>query len=194
MPNWCQNTLSISGSQNDIRMFKAKARGHTQSYNDYRGGKWPLHDDIRLKAALSMTPEPGEIVALSFHALYPVPDDFMRFPYDDSQAVEVGKKVGEERPYGGYRWESLHWGVKWGSCESELVHEEDCFLQYEFMTPWGPPTDFLERVSEDWPGLSFEMEYSEPGMGFAGKIGFECGNCFTEETWDIEEEDEEGEE
>lgn len=194
MPNWCQNTLNVSGDKKDIRNFKLKARGHTQSYNDFRGIEWPLFDDIRLKAMLSAVPEPGNVVDLSFHSLYPVPDDFLRFPYDDKHAVELGKKVGEERLYGGYRWENLHWGCKWGSCDSELFLEEDCFLQYEFSTPWGPPNEFLQRVSEDWPNLSFEMEYSESGMGFAGKIGFQNGDCFMEETWDMEEDYEEGEE
>jgi hypothetical protein len=191
MPNWCQDTLNVSGDAESIRRFKNKARGHTQSYNECREGEWPLHDDIRMKAILSTVPDGGEVVDLSFHALYPIPDDFLRFPYDDNRAVSLGVLVGEERPYGGYEWERTHWGVKWGSCESDLVFEEDVFLQYEFTTPWGPPIEFLQKVSEDWPDLVFEMEYSESGMGFAGKIGFQNGNCFIEDSWDMDEEGEE---
>jgi|TARA_R110000824_G_scaffold156203_2_gene329178 hypothetical protein len=192
MPNWCQDTLSVSGDPESIRRFKNKARGPTQSYNDCREGEWPLYDDIRLKALLATPPDLGEEVALSFHALYPVPDDFLRFPYDDRQAVMLGEKVGEDRPYGGYEWERIHWGVKWGSCEASLEAEEDSFLQYEFTTPWGPPMEFLQKISELWPDLVFELEYSESGMGFAGKVGFRSGDCFMEETWDMD--DEEGEE
>jgi len=196
MPNWCMNKLNISGPERDIHLFKTKANGPVQSYNDYiprNGGAWPIHDDVRLKALSESLPEPGEPSVLSFHALYPVPDDVRRFPYDDTRAKEVGERVGCVRAYGGYNWEQQHWGCKWGASEPELQCEEDSFLSYSFDTPWGPPMEFLKKVSEDWPTLSFEVEYEEPGMGFAGKTEFENGEITLEEEWEPEYEDEEEE-
>ena len=195
MPNWCINTLNISGEESAIKKFKNKARGHTQTYNDIRGSGWPIHDDIRLRSLVSSAPDPGPVVDLSFHSLYPVPEDFRRFPYDDSSARELGDRLGEPRPYGGYQWENIHWGCKWGGCETELVSDvcEPTFLQYNFHTAWGPPSEFVEKISRDWPSLYFELEYEEPGMGFAGSVAFSKGECCHADTWDIEYEEEEEE-
>ena len=197
MPNWCMNILSVSGEDSLVKKFRNAARGHTQAYNRFSSVSWPIHDDIRLKAAVSSLPDMGEVSDLSFHALYPVPEDFMRYPYDCNSAREFGERVGETRPYGGYGWETTHWGVKWGACRPEVVSEaeEREFLQYNFETPWGPPTDWLEKVAGDWPNLCFELSYEEPGMGFAGEVQYSNGECCHESTWDIEydEEDEDGE-
>jgi hypothetical protein len=196
MPNWCNNILSVSGPLEEIARFKAKANGPTQTYNDYRAAhnnEWPIHDDVRLKALSESLPEAGDIVPLSFHALFPVPDDFRRFPYDCNQARKMGEAVGEARTHGGYRWEIDNWGCKWGSSESSLSNEEDTFLQYMFDTAWGPPIEFLHKVSDDWPTLCFELEYEEAGMGFAGRSEWYEGELQAHEDWELNDEEEEEE-
>lgn len=187
MPNWCMNRLSVTGPTDDLAKFKRKANGPTQAYNDFReSGSWPVHDDIRLKASVSTPPELGPVVDFSFHSLYPVPEEFMSFPYDCSRAREIGELVGNTRPYGGYRWEQIHWGCKWGGCETELLLEEEGYIEYSFDTPWGPPMEFIEKISKDWPTLCFEITYEEPGMGFAGNSSFYQGECCHANTWDLE--------
>jgi len=196
MPNWCQNTLNISGPAEDIQKLKVTANGPVQSYHNYHGtrGEWPVHDDVRVKALAESLPEPGPASVFSFHALYPVPDEVRQLPYDSTHAKKVAEQIGRVCAYGGYTWENEHWGCKWGASEPELHQEEDSFLQYSFETPWGPPMDFLKKVSEDWPTLSFEVEYEECGMGFAGKTEFENGEVTSEEEWEPKYEDDEEEE
>jgi len=193
MPNWCTNTVEITGPIDDIKRFRRQANGHTQSYNEqfiHDGNAWPIHDDIRLDSLVTTPPELGDVVTFSFHSLYPVPEEFRCFPYDDTRAVELGELVGVKRPYGGYQWENIHWGCKWGSCDSELVNEKDTYLHYEFNTPWGPAIDFFEKISQDWPNLTFELSYDEPGMGFRGESIWEEGSLTTEYSheYDCEEE------
>lgn len=183
MPNWCRNTINISGPEEDIQRFHTQARGPTQSYNEFSPHTkeaWPVFEEIRLRSKASTLPEPGRVVDFSFHSLYPVPEEFRCFPYDDQRARELGELVGQERPYGGYQWEGIHWGCKWGACESELVHKEDTFLQYEFDTAWGPPIKFFEQMTEDWPTLFFELKYEEPGMGFKGEVHWSDGSLVHE--------------
>ena len=91
----------------------------------------------------------------------------------------------------GYFWENRNWGCKWGASEPELQHEEATFLQYSFDTPWGPPKEFIQKISEYWPTLSFEVEYEEPGMGFAGKSEFENGEVISSSDWEMPEYEEE---
>lgn len=190
MPNWCQNNLDIEGPPEDIARFMKKAEGPTQNYNDDDGvSVWPLHDDIRVRARISMTPEPGEVSLFSFHALYPVPDDVMKLPYDDNTARKVGDLLGEPVPYGGYTWENQHWGCKWGGSEVDRACAHD-YLQYSFSTPWGAPTDLFDKVAKDWPTLTFSLVFEEPGMGFAGEATWELGECSHINEWSIEEEEE----
>jgi len=194
MPNWCSNTLTVTGPEKDVKRFRDKARGPTQSYNGFAPHeveRWPVHDDIRLKSMITTPPEPGDVVDLSFHALYPVPEDFRCFPYDDTRARELGELVGEVRPYGGYEWESKHWGCKWGGCDSELTSQGPDYLNYGFSTAWAPPIDFFDKVSQDWPNLTFSLEYEEPGMGFRGEAIWEEGSLVHEHTDEYNHDEEE---
>ncbi|MAG24038.1 hypothetical protein CMI47_00515 [Candidatus Pacearchaeota archaeon] len=191
MPNWCDDTLRVAGPEDEVQRFKRKANGPIQTYNDFFGGDWVVHDDIRIKAQVKLLPDVGEISKLSFHALVPVPEDYRRFPYDSNRAREVGELVGEERKCGGYEWESANWGVKWGASDVDLLDEESEYLCYKFMTPWGPPVELLNNVSQEFPKLEFTLEYSESGMGFAGQVVWYDGEMQSEEEWTIEEEEEE---
>tara|TARA_R110000824_G_scaffold121685_4_gene277978 strand:- start:344 stop:931 length:588 start_codon:yes stop_codon:yes gene_type:complete len=195
MPNWCDNTLRISGSESEIQRFKLKANGPIQTYNYFNEPKdeWAVHDDIRLKAKVECLPEIGEVSVLSFHALVPVPEDYRRFPYDCGTARKIGKLVGEERVRGGYEWEAANWGVKWGASDAVLIDEESGYSGYKFMTPWGPPIELLNNASQDFPKLEFTLEYSESGMGFAGRVVWYDGEMQSEEEWAIEEDEEEEE-
>ena len=60
-----------------------------------------------------------------------------------------------------YDWCIEHWGVKWDACE---VSGEDG--DYNFNTPWGPPTAFYDVMTE--LGFKVKALYEELGMGFVG--------------------------
>jgi len=193
MPNWCWNKLNVSGPSKDIQRFKVTAEGPVQSYHNYHatGGGWPIHDDVRLKALSESLPEPGEVSVFSFHALYPVPDEVRKLPYDGSQAAKVAEMLGRTCAYGGYTWENDNWGCKWGASEAQLDDAEDSFLGYSFETPWAPPLNFLTKVSKDWPTLCFELHYEEAGMGFAGDAEFYEGEFQGDNCYELPEEEEE---
>ena len=198
MPNWCDNNLYISGPEDSIKKFKVTAKGPTSSYNDYNdfrsGTKWPINDDIRVQAMNLSLPDPGPIQEFSFHALFPVPDEIRKLPYDCNRAKEMAETLGLEVTQGGYSWENENWGCKWGASESSLFDEEKNFLHYGFDTPWGPPIAFLEKVAKDWPELTFEIKFSEPGMNFEGKAIFEDGEEVYHECWEMEHDEEDSDE
>jgi len=193
MPNWCWNTLDVSGPSEDIQRFKVTANGPVQSYHNYRptGGEWPIHDDVRLKALSESLPEPGEISVFSFHALFPVPDEVRQLPYDGTQAKEVAEMLGRTYASSGYNWEISNWGCKWGCSEPELLNEENSYLGYSFETPWAPPINFLTKIAADWPTLCFELHYEEAGMGFAGEAEFYDGEFQGDNCYDLPQDDEE---
>jgi hypothetical protein len=194
MPNWCSNSLSVTGSEDDIRRFKLKANGPEQSYHDYNahGVSWPIHDDVRLKALYESMPESGESSVFSFHALFPVPSEVRQLPYDTARAKKLADRLCLTRTHvlGGYDWECANWGVKWGASNPDLQEDEDSFLQYIFDTAWAPPLDFLKKVSKDWPSLTFGLDYEEPGMGFAGEVEIWNGEETSHEERELEDEEE----
>ena len=51
---------------------------------------------------------------------------------------------------------------------SMLMLRTPDYAQYGFDTAWSPPETLIEKVSVDWPTLTFRLEYEEPGMNFAG--------------------------
>ena len=185
MPNWCSNRLSINGSTNDIYKFKLKANGPVQSYHDYsaQDAKWPVHDDVRLKAMQETLPEPGYPSVFSFHALFPVPSEVRRLPYDSVRAREMAEYLGLANTdvRGGYDWEYANWGVKWGASEATLQDDGDSFLEYTFDTPWGPPISFITKIAEDWSTLSFGLEYGDGGTGNSGEVEFSRGKMVSYE-------------
>tara|TARA_A200000159_G_scaffold161730_1_gene184182 strand:- start:2675 stop:3271 length:597 start_codon:yes stop_codon:yes gene_type:complete len=198
MPNWCNNDLYISGDKDSIKKFKLAAKGPTQTYNDFREheSKWPEKlDDIRLKVLSEQLPEPGPVSDFSFHALFPVPDEIRRLPYDCNQANKIRKALGlEGEVQGGYSWESSNWGCKWGASEAALWSSEESFLHYGFDTPWGPPEPFIDKISKDWPDLHFELHYEEPGMNFRGEYHVQNGEELYSYTAECDEPSEDEEE
>ena len=182
MPNWCNNTLNVFGDEKSVASFLAAARGRHAGYNKAHlrsgslDGEWPAHDDVRAKAAVK-TPAPlyGDEVDLCMNALYPIPYDYRRFPFDDNQARKLGEIVDEPRKHGGYQWQCDHWGSKW-DVNGELLENHGTSLRYQFESPWSPPILFFMKVAKDFPDLTFELEYYEEGMGFAGRNTFRGDN------------------
>lgn len=201
MPNWCNNMLIVEGSSESLCAFAEKAQGPDQHYGpqlfelmDAARALMADNDEVidikdefqqaRLKKLLtegdprlaevikkhSTEPEPDPI--LSFHQLFPVPDEILEGRYDPD----------------GYQWEVQNWGVKWGCSNAQL--SSDGGLKYRFNTPWGPPLKFLEKVSADFPELEFTCRWAEPGMMAAGKSVFKSGEE-TREEWPMGEDDEE---
>lgn len=198
MPNWCQNTLHVDGAADDVAAFVKAARGREHTYKDYSSmrDKWPVYEDIRLRALYDEPPALSDRESdLSFHSLVPIPDEVLKLPYDSSQAKSLADLLDlpdKKNALGGHAWENQNWGVKWGACEVNMDHNDPECASYHFDTAWGPPLEFLERVAEDWPSLRFELSFEESGMGFGGEVVYEDGCCVHENNYDMDydEEDE----
>ena len=150
MPNWCHNTLRISGKRGEVSCWVERAQS-PPSTEGPDCQKQPLY----------------------FGAFYPEP-------------VDIGD--------GWYRWRVNHWGTKWepsfdhSSLQgvSRLSEESggesldhDC-AEYQFDTAWSPPLEWLEKVSSDYPTLSFSITFGEPGNDYGGKAIFIAGKAIYE--------------
>ena len=96
-----------------------------------------------------------EGVPLSLNSLYAVPDKLKGL------VAEVGEPSE-------YEWCVNHWGTKWDVAGSVLKVAAGGLLEYEFWSAWSPPVSWLQKVSQDYPTLTFTLSFVEPQMGLSG--------------------------
>ncbi len=104
-----------------------------------------------------------------------------------------GSPFGEYRTPAWYEWRIQNWGTKWDVNYNEVHFVTDTHMTFD--TAWSPPSAFVKTVSAQYPGLRFELAFSEMGMAFAGTEIFENGELIDETEvevdWlDVESDDE----
>lgn len=154
MPNWCENTLTITGrSKKSIAAFKSRAFS-------------------------SSKPAPGdkaEVTDFSLEQFIPTPPESLEKQGEMEtmalfNAIDKGKKDFTDW----YAWRLANWGCKW-DVDASLDIDEPTRLMYVFMSPWGPPDKAIETISGMYPTLEFTLDYGEPGMNFAGTMVWKNG-------------------
>jgi len=166
MPNWCSNTLTITGPEKDCVAFKEAAVGVAPTYepdSDWSEGN---------------TEEKSESI-LNFHSLVPIPEESLKAGYNGKNNPDVPS---------GYTAEANCWGVKWGACDPYLI-ESAGELEYTFDSAWAPPIEWISQVAEQYPSLRFKVFYFEPGMQFKGEAIFEAGACVEDDTQEFTRQD-----
>jgi hypothetical protein len=167
MPNWCQNTLTIRGTSDDIKRFAAE--------NAYKG---PVDTD----EARGNVDHP-----LSFEACFPTPEEFR-----DKPSPPPGRKMipnelmellaGTIEPYDWYTWRVVNWGTKWDVGDGTRVdgNPEDGYIRYDFDTAWSPPVPWVLSVSKRYPSIAFYLQYEEGGCSFEGYMKIVNGKTLEE--------------
>jgi hypothetical protein len=151
MPNHCCSIMTVTGPLKDRNAFKAFARA--------KGPAWDGEEN-------------QEISDLQLNQFVPIP-----------HAVLNAKTKEHSDAYnsGGYEWVKSHWGTKWGVYDIQ-VEENKARLRYEYRSAWAPfNEDVLQKMSEMFPSLRFEIEYGECGSSFCGTMVAEGGEVTYEE-------------
>lgn len=139
MPNWCTNTLTVTGPAKEIKRFITEATSLPIE---------GIHSEELFVKLLDGPIDDGEY--LDFNNLVPKPKKIVEAPYTNV----------------GYNWEHKNWGVKWGASDSEIDIINDRKVVYNFMTPWGTADQFFIKVSKKFPSLKFVTDSEEPGGDF----------------------------
>jgi hypothetical protein len=80
-----------------------------------------------------------------------------------------------------YNWANANWGTKWDTDSDTTMTEAwnqdgHAALVSTFDTAWAPPSNWLVAVSVKFPELTFELHYSESGLGFYGTFTSKDGS------------------
>lgn len=142
MPNWCNNTVTIS--HEDPAMIE-RAR---KAFNDGR----LLDEFIPVPQALR--------------------DTVSGFPAEDQRAAHEAQMAENIEKYGYKDWYDFcvnQWGTKWdvGADGQPAIDNDTNTLVMNFDSAWAPPTTAYERLME--LGFKILAYYYEPGMAFCGR-------------------------
>jgi hypothetical protein len=157
MPNWCENTISISGDADSIKKLK-----------EFVGR--PLNVD-------------GEEVK---EPLYSLANIMPSTPDAEPILGEASKSTGHDDWYHNNinTW-GTKWDV-FGNVYMNNYKEGDEFISYSFDSAWSPPSPTTERLSETFPELTIEHKYSEPGCDFWGIEIYKAGEMISEEGGELD--------
>lgn len=138
MPNWCDNTLHISGDKEQLELFKQKSI--------IRSGK-----NLDIFVMDGTIPMPQELAIV-----------------EDVNEEEMAERKNKYGFSDWYNWRHENWGTKWDAHDSNIDIEEDSISIY-FLTAWSPPENWLKKVAEMYPLLTFDLAYMETGEWYAGR-------------------------
>ena len=183
MPNWCSNTLTVTGPADEIERFRKESTGLPPQYH---------RDDSHLtekEKEVFETEKVFEPEILNFHSLVPVPDEILEFGFShqyerDENGVPKKNETGglvHKEGLCGYDAQIKLWGTKWGACEvteqssasgtnysPPSENDSDEWVQYSFDTAWSPPEIWVKTVAPLFPDCVFTLSYIEEGCDFQG--------------------------
>lgn len=143
MPNWCENNLSIYGKKEDMEKI-IKVITSTEKEHSLLETLYPTPEELEI-GDVSMTPDERQL------------ENFKLYGYKSW-----------------YDWRIDKWGCKWPESSLEVGQDyteygDHAVIAFNFETPWSPPIQAFNKISQDYPNLLFCLYYEEPGMGFCGR-------------------------
>lgn len=142
MPNWCNNTVTMS--HEDPAMIERVVKGFNEGalLNEFI----PVPEDLQITAGWL-----GDT--------------------DAQKELELKEQANIEK-YGyknWYDWCVNNWGTKWdvGADGQPAIVNDDRTVSLNFDSAWAPPIGAYEKLME--LGFKIVAYYYEPGMAFAGK-------------------------
>jgi hypothetical protein len=158
MPNWCYNSLCVSGNKEILADFVSKTL---------------------VPRNMSSEEEYDESHKFTFNILHPLPKalegGFSPLPKlegeDDTQYKE--RMAENIRLYGAedwYRWHIDNWGTKWDASSTCVEQLDDQNFNVQFHTAWSPPIDWFEKVIPMYPQLEFDLIFDEESQDYCGRM------------------------
>jgi hypothetical protein len=160
MPNWCDNTLTVSGRPEELNKFKLAIQGYGITWGDE-------HEIIDVNDTASelvekMTSD-RELLLIDFSKLVMPSKEFLSKSF-----IDVG-----------YHWQIDNWGTKGQPNEISLTEKPRSII-YIFCSAWSPPIPIVKEMILQYPTLKFSLKYYECGAGFRGILRGEKGEVTDE--------------
>jgi hypothetical protein len=189
VPNWCSNRLAIQGGPEAVEKWLAEVGG-----TDATGAPLPLDFERVL-------PTPAEFAAGRVRSTqaeellshYFASETLERQRLARAQPllammandVAVGRPVDEVTFWDASDWRAHNWGTKWpAAADSFRLEEPNASGEHvvmRFSTASSAPRSLVLELVRRYPTLSFDLVYSEPDGGFAGRLSAARGEVEVDE-------------
>ena len=157
MPNWCDNTINISGDKKTLKNLKEFVGRPIK--REYAGEIQNIENPV-----------------FSFYNIIA--------PTKDATPI-MGALSASSGDEDWYHNQINSWGTKWDVAGNVSFSESDDSLCYSFDSAWSPPEPVIARLAEIFPTLCIEHKYYEPGCDFWGIVTYQKGEVFEEEHGDM---------
>jgi hypothetical protein len=154
MPNWTFNKLTVIGDIATLSKFKETLKSKTSEEPLDAQNVMP-YDGVFSPDAMRRLFQQKMDAALRLNKLINGDDE------EELPRVEWPKPDETD-------WEYEHWGTKWGFCNSNLRHEDENRLVYDFDSAWGTPDKLMHELYRQWSTLTFEYQFFSPESRFEG--------------------------
>jgi hypothetical protein len=169
MPNWCENYLIITGSEealNKIEKTKFDFQNIIPMPEEMRNDKDNIGGTISTK---EFNIEKYNIDGY----------DWESSRLTDDQKATAKRWVKEYGYAGWYYWHCAEWGTKWNSTDPKFNRDNSRVLRVNFSTAWCPPVPILLEVSKKYD-CKIDMEY-DVEMQDSGRLKIENGQLVEHE-------------
>jgi hypothetical protein len=153
MPNWCQNSVTLTHENPDMIVRIAKGYNEGKLFAEFL----PTPPDLSREA------ETGE-------------------GWQERSAAITAENTEKYGYPSWYEWNIDNWGTKWDvGSDSEYDELEltdgATTISLGFDSAWAPPIAFY-RAMEDVFGFTVDAHYLEEGMGFVGRYNDGDDDCY----------------
>lgn len=181
MPNHCQNKVTITGPDEDIRRFVAAV----DTNGEIDGEHFDFNGIIPMPADLKNTSSPVRIQTQE--EIDKIWADFNKLdannqkmfhgrPFDLGITQETNDRLIKEYGHNNwYDWALANWGTKWGAYDSSDWSASADSMSISFTTAWSPPIEFFVNASKLYPTLNFNLIFVEETYSPIGEVNFSNG-------------------
>jgi hypothetical protein len=149
MPNWCLNEVTVTGSEKELKPFMDKYVSENKEGTD-------------------------KIKCIDLEKILPTPKELTEVQAPNNDKKLAAKLIAK---YGASDWYNFHcdkWGTKWNVSGSNYTRASGQIIM-SFDSAWSPPIGAIIELSRLCPKLTFNIEYCEPSMCFAGNYTYKNG-------------------
>ena len=192
MPNWCFNSVVISGDKVSLDKLREQLnQPYTKHFPDL---KWNAETNTYDKLADTQTySNPvfsfwNVIRPTDLEAYYG--EETVEEPKLDNFVETFNNAIAKGESW--YYWNLRNWGTKWDvgvqdgteypSTTLEITDDGD--LMYHFETAWSPVFEVFTTLAKMYPELTFDYEYEEE-QGWGGSMMWEGGEVTNSTEYDI---------
>ena len=168
MPNWCFNILKITKDGGDNSEIAKFIDENKPSNCDLLIEYYNKHNEKVKEEKEKKLQDPNYLIDCNF--------DNELFVNDKECLTFWGtcpRPESENKNW--YYWNNNNWGTKWDPCSTMIEIQNDDTVIFTFDTAWSPPLSWLEKTSNIYKNMKFEINYEEPGCNFCGTKIYENG-------------------